>query len=76
MIFDNKSDEAKERYIEAITCFKKDIIDGKNGMKDAYDKLTNLLEFGSNKVFFLERNQLSDIYAIQEIILQELKNIK
>ena len=45
-------------------------------MKDAYDKLTNLLEFGSNKVFFLERNQLSDIYAIQEIILQELKNIK
>ena len=76
LIFDNKSDEAKERYIEAITCFKKDIIDGKNGMKDAYDKLTNLLEFGSNKVFFLERNQLSDIYAIQEIILQELKNIK
>ena len=76
LIFDNKSDEAKERYIEAITCFKKDIIDGKNGMKDAYDKLTNLLEFGSNKVFFLERNQLSDIYGIQEIILQELKNIK
>ena len=76
LIFDNKSDEAKEKYIEAITCFKKDIIDGRKGMEDAYDKLTNLLDFGSNRKSFSERNQLNDIYAIRKIILQELENMR
>jgi hypothetical protein len=38
--------------------------------------LTNLLDFGSNKKSFSERNQLNDIYAIRKIILQELENMR
>lgn len=75
LILDNKTSEAKEKYVEAITCFKKDMIDGKNNMKEANKKIVELLNFASNREIFIERNQLNDINAIEEIIFQELNKM-
>lgn len=75
-LIDNKVDLATELYIEAISIFKADPINGKNGLIKAYNKTVHYLNDNFNKVKLVLNKQTEDFISIQEMLKKELDNMK
>jgi tetratricopeptide repeat protein len=75
-LIDNKVDLATELYIEAISIFKADPINGKNSLIKAYNKTVHYLNDNFNKVKLVLNKQTEDFISIQEMLKKELDNMK
>ena len=75
-LIDNKVDLATDLYIEAISMFKADPINGKNSLIKAYNKTVYYLSDNFNKVKLVLNKQTEDFISIQDMLKKELDNMK
>ncbi|WP_315157069.1 tetratricopeptide repeat protein [Capnocytophaga leadbetteri] len=75
-LIDNKVDLAIDLYIEAISMFKDDPINGKNSLIKAYNKTVYYLSDNFNKVKLVLNKQTEDFISIQDMLKKELDNMK
>ena len=69
-------DLATELYIEAVSIFKTDPINGKSNLIKVYNKTVYYMNDNLNKVKLVLNKQAEDFISIQEMLKNELDNMK